>query len=389
MNFATSFSRSPHEDLTLCFDGLAVQSPHTNSFYNNTHLNSPPQQIHSPIYIGSPQSPPYINTSTASNQLAQSPSFLNNLAQSPQSPSFLNVATHHRFGGSPQSPSFLNSSTHFESPRDTSFLGVVDHLGSPRSHTSFLNTTDLSQQFLDTTANPHLINSPSATTQIAGSPYNQSFTGSPSYNTSFAGSPNSPYFLGSPVIATHFLNDDSHLSPYPSASSQQVSPIQSPCGSYIGNTGLLFPPTPQFNNATSNNGAITTVAEATSPPPALSQSGIDNNTGSTTINEVLISPYLLPTQQEKEEKTGKQPRKSTVKKTTPSGRKAKIHKCPYCHHTSNRANNMKEHIQIHDPNRPKPHLCKLCHRPFARKHDMTRHYLSCKKHKLKSKDICK
>ncbi|KAI8988077.1 hypothetical protein BDF20DRAFT_304770 [Mycotypha africana] len=71
--------------------------------------------------------------------------------------------------------------------------------------------------------------------------------------------------------------------------------------------------------------------------------------------------------------------KSIVSK---KGRKklGRIHRCPFCQHTSNRANNMKEHIQIHNPNRPKPHLCKLCQRPFARKHDMNRHYLSCKKH---------
>lgn len=51
----------------------------------------------------------------------------------------------------------------------------------------------------------------------------------------------------------------------------------------------------------------------------------------------------------------------------------RIHYCPHCPHTSNRANNMKEHVLTHDPNRPKNHLCPLCGKRFARKHDMKRH----------------
>ncbi|KAI8877299.1 hypothetical protein K501DRAFT_135406, partial [Backusella circina FSU 941] len=51
----------------------------------------------------------------------------------------------------------------------------------------------------------------------------------------------------------------------------------------------------------------------------------------------------------------------------------------FCNHTSNRGNNMREHVQIHNPHRPKPFMCALCKRSFARKHDMNRHYQSCRK----------
>ncbi|KAI9499225.1 hypothetical protein BDB00DRAFT_795919 [Zychaea mexicana] len=50
-----------------------------------------------------------------------------------------------------------------------------------------------------------------------------------------------------------------------------------------------------------------------------------------------------------------------------------IHKCPKCSHTSNRANNMKEHILTHDPNREKNFACDSCAKAFARKYDMERH----------------
>ncbi|KAI9317195.1 hypothetical protein BX666DRAFT_1857568, partial [Dichotomocladium elegans] len=51
----------------------------------------------------------------------------------------------------------------------------------------------------------------------------------------------------------------------------------------------------------------------------------------------------------------------------------KIHYCPICPHTSNRANNMKEHILTHDPSRPRKYACPRCGKRFARKHDMKRH----------------
>lgn len=69
--------------------------------------------------------------------------------------------------------------------------------------------------------------------------------------------------------------------------------------------------------------------------------------------------------------------------TSSSQRKARIHYCPYCKHTSNRANNMKEHIQTHDPNRPKNFLCPVCDKRFARKHDMKRHAKSHERHQQK------
>ncbi|OAD66330.1 C2H2-type zinc finger transcription factor [Phycomyces blakesleeanus NRRL 1555(-)] len=45
----------------------------------------------------------------------------------------------------------------------------------------------------------------------------------------------------------------------------------------------------------------------------------------------------------------------------------------FCSHTSNRANNMKEHVRTHDPLRPKNYSCPVCDKKFARKHDMKRH----------------
>ncbi|KAL0075929.1 hypothetical protein J3Q64DRAFT_1610712, partial [Phycomyces blakesleeanus] len=50
--------------------------------------------------------------------------------------------------------------------------------------------------------------------------------------------------------------------------------------------------------------------------------------------------------------------------------------CPYCTHTSNRTNNMKEHIMTHDPNRQKRFICPCCSKAFARKHDLKRHVKS-------------
>ncbi|ORX60532.1 hypothetical protein DM01DRAFT_1332680 [Hesseltinella vesiculosa] len=58
---------------------------------------------------------------------------------------------------------------------------------------------------------------------------------------------------------------------------------------------------------------------------------------------------------------------------SPKKKSKKVHRCPQCNHTSNRANNMKEHIMTHDPNRPKLFACNSCHKRFARKHDMKRH----------------
>ena len=67
------------------------------------------------------------------------------------------------------------------------------------------------------------------------------------------------------------------------------------------------------------------------------------------------------------------PTNTTGRRTSTRRRTPKIHQCPHCPHTSNRANNMKEHILTHDPNRPKKFPCHKCGKRFARKHDMRRH----------------
>ncbi|CAO3675437.1 unnamed protein product [Rhizopus stolonifer] len=82
--------------------------------------------------------------------------------------------------------------------------------------------------------------------------------------------------------------------------------------------------------------------------------------------DLELFPTVLPSQPQSEVKKSK--------------KRSKVHQCPFCNHTSNRANNMREHVQIHNPNRPKPFACHICSRAFARKHDMKRHYHSCKKH---------
>ena len=64
---------------------------------------------------------------------------------------------------------------------------------------------------------------------------------------------------------------------------------------------------------------------------------------------------------------------TTGRRTSTRRRTPKIHQCPHCPHTSNRANNMKEHILTHNPNRPKKFPCPKCGKRFARKHDMRRH----------------
>ncbi|KAI8335526.1 hypothetical protein BC941DRAFT_515029 [Chlamydoabsidia padenii] len=62
--------------------------------------------------------------------------------------------------------------------------------------------------------------------------------------------------------------------------------------------------------------------------------------------------------------------------TSTKKKSKKIHRCPHCQHTSNRANNMKEHILTHNPYRPKLFACDTCQKTFARKHDMKRHVKS-------------
>ncbi|ORY97306.1 hypothetical protein BCR43DRAFT_489563, partial [Syncephalastrum racemosum] len=84
--------------------------------------------------------------------------------------------------------------------------------------------------------------------------------------------------------------------------------------------------------------------------------------------------YGYPQQYEQNKQQGQQQQQLAVARrrraTTTS---SKIHRCPHCKHTSNRANNMKEHILTHDPHREKKFACNLCGKRFARKHDMKRH----------------
>ncbi|KAI9008943.1 hypothetical protein CLU79DRAFT_775948 [Phycomyces nitens] len=51
----------------------------------------------------------------------------------------------------------------------------------------------------------------------------------------------------------------------------------------------------------------------------------------------------------------------------------KRHICPVCFHRSRRRHNLLEHMQTHNPNRPRSFICPSCHRGFARKYDMKRH----------------
>lgn len=344
ISLANGITQSPYlpaEDLTLCFDGLAVRSP-TGSFYSNGGIYSP-RQINSPVNIGSPS---YNDTYVGS------PSY---------NDTFVGSSSYH-------DPSFLNDA---------------------------------------------------------------SFVGSPSFNNnSFVGSPNSPsQFLGSPSLAptyNHELGIDTsfsggsygftYLSPSlpPSLPPQQtqLSPINSPSptGSYPNNNNnlYLFPPsTSSYSRPTSPvpDDVILTASEVNdyinSPylSPSVSTTAHLLNTEGNNVSGSRDDMELYPSSTVTPSSPHTQPQHTLffseddiedeeedvntrkIQMTTPSGRRAKIHKCPYCNHTSNRANNMREHTQIHNPNRPKPYACKLCNRAFARKHDMNRHHIACKKSK--------
>ncbi|KAI7863112.1 hypothetical protein BDF14DRAFT_1885394 [Spinellus fusiger] len=56
-----------------------------------------------------------------------------------------------------------------------------------------------------------------------------------------------------------------------------------------------------------------------------------------------------------------------------SGSSEKRYTCPVCLHRSRRRHNLLEHIQTHNPNRPRSFVCSSCCRGFARKYDMKRH----------------
>ncbi|KAL7315961.1 hypothetical protein PS15m_005117 [Mucor circinelloides] len=369
----------PADDLTLCFDGLAVKSP-TGSYYSHQNGVYSPQQINSPINIGSPHSPVYFGS-------PQSPNYNNNfLANDPSQYSFV---------GSP-------NSTHF--------------LGSP-ALTPFMNENGFGSYLSPTNQQQHLspINSPSPTGSYVGQNYLFPPTALQTSNFSRPSSPvpddviltasevndymNSPYL--SPSAASHSaspaLMGQQHLQQQ--QQQQQQQPLSINTDVNYSNTddisGFLFGNTMNTatTTATNNSSSVTPASPLTTTnldemelfPSVVKQSSPQTQAQA----QVYTQPHQFVFSEEEEEEEvaedgGNDVLKSkSIKKTTPSGRKAKIHKCPYCHHTSNRANNMREHVQIHNPNRPKPHACKLCSRAFARKHDMNRHYISCKKQHTK------
>ncbi|GAA5815184.1 hypothetical protein MFLAVUS_008690 [Mucor flavus] len=383
VSLANSMAQSPYipaEDLTVCFDGLAVRSP-TESFYSNNGIYSP-RQINSPINIGSPQNGYGSPTS---------PAYFGG-GCSPQSTNF----NHGAFtAGSPSyvgSPSYNNNNSYVGSPNSPS-----QFLGSPAMSPTFINNNDLgidtsfntqhelSSSYVLTYLSPSLqpqqthqsqlspINSPSPTGSYANNLY--LFPPTTGNNYSRPSSPvpddviltatevndyiNSPYLsattpspsLGQPLsIITDQNYDESHqISEFLFGNHNGVSPLTTDdMELYVSSSSSVVAP---------------------SSPHAQPQSAV-----STTC---FFSEDDIEEEEEDLKVVGGNTRK--INMTTPSGRRAKIHKCPYCSHTSNRANNMREHIQIHNPNRPKPHACKLCNRAFARKHDMNRHYISCKK----------
>ncbi|CEP12247.1 hypothetical protein [Parasitella parasitica] len=347
----------PADDLTLCFDGLAVKSP-TGSYYSHQNGVYSPQQINSPVNIGSPRSPIYFG--------------------SPQSPNsnFLANEQQYSFVGSPNSAQFLGS------PALTPFM-------SENGFGAYLSPVNRQQHLSP-------INSPSPTGSYVGQNY--LFPPASMQAADFS-RPSSPV-PDDVILTTSEINDfmnSPYLSPSIVSNSASPAPIGQPSNVNYSSGGdndiseLLFSNT--TNTEASDN--VTPASPLTTSyldnmelyPFVVKQSSPQAQTETQTYaqpQEYVISNEGDAGDREHTDENGNTTilNKST-KKITPSGRKAKIHKCPYCHHTSNRANNMREHIQIHDPNRPKPHACKLCSRPFARKHDMNRHYLSCKKQHAK------
>ncbi|KAI8390868.1 uncharacterized protein BYT42DRAFT_554633 [Radiomyces spectabilis] len=67
------------------------------------------------------------------------------------------------------------------------------------------------------------------------------------------------------------------------------------------------------------------------------------------------------------------PMSDTVPEKKSRSTREKRHVCPICFHRSRRRHNLLEHMQTHDPNRPRKYICRHCERPFARKYDMKRH----------------
>lgn len=387
ISLANSISQSPYlptEDLTVHFDGLAVRSP-TGSIYSNNNGLYSPQQINSPINIGSPHSPVYFNGSPqGGNFLAGGNSFVG----SPNSPS--------HFLGSP----LMTPTTFNELGIDTTTPNMND-LASSYGGFTYLSPT------LQPQAQLSPINSPSPTgSYVANNNNNNLYLFPPNNNTT------TNYSRPSSPVPDDVILTASEVNGYINSPSLIVSSQQQQDNMDMGNNGdgssiisdLLFNVAGSdtslltlddmelFPTTTNNHSTTTTTSVVTPSSPQQQQRQVN-----TTQPQQFISTAALFFSEDDledddvldhyETATTKAPtknRKSTTNTTTPSGRRAKIHKCPYCNHTSNRANNMREHTQIHNPNRPKPHACKLCNRAFARKHDMNRHYISCKKQHSKS-----
>ncbi|KAI9483786.1 MAG: hypothetical protein EXX96DRAFT_500203 [Benjaminiella poitrasii] len=266
------------------------------------------------------------------------------------------------FLGSPQSPSFLNGPLPFLS-------------NSANSPTSHINSTS---QFVVGSNNSNY------------SSYLQSPATSPAF---FVGSSPSSNYIQSPTSPSHFLNSPTNgieqdLTAYLSPSLQPFG--TSPSSPYTSN-GYLFPPTLSRSCSPVPDDVILTTSEVNDYLSSSPNTNTHHNF--TFLAEQFTVIEETTTVSEKEGDHAKESsRPTTITKDTlktPSNIKKKkssavahkkIHHCPHCAHTSNRANNMREHIQIHNPNRPKPYACKLCNRAFARKHDMNRHYLTCKKY---------
>ncbi|KAI9347553.1 hypothetical protein BD770DRAFT_395793 [Pilaira anomala] len=397
VSLATGMARSPYvpaEDLTVCFDGLAVRSP-TGSFYSNNGLYSP-RQINSPINIGSPQngygspiSPVYFGggCSPQSNNfnpnLIGSPTYNNNNSFAGSPAAFNN--NDNSFVGSPNSPShFLGSPAisptynNNELGFDASFSNQQHELSSSYGFT-YLSPTLNPQQ---TQLSP--INSPSPTGSYANHLY--LFPPTATNSTNGYSRPSSP--VPDDVILTASEVNDYMNSPYISPTTPSPlagQPLATNTDqSYNENKHISEFLFGQHNSVSPLTTADDMELFLPSSSTSVTPSSPHAQPHSTPNAALFFSEDDIEEEDEEQEEQESKVLGRKIQMTTPSGRRAKIHKCPYCPHTSNRANNMREHIQIHNPNRPKPHACKLCNRAFARKHDMNRHYISCKKQSRKS-----
>lgn len=193
---------------------------------------------------------------------------------------------------------------------------------------------------------------------------------------------------------------DDHASSQPSSVySQQQTPqlawTSSPASAESSIGSVNYNQSSLYNNGHTNNATDYTLL-CLSPPQSYSTTsastlaqlvnGLSVDTSSP-ADGMLLQPWLeqqvYAQQQEQPDQllppTQKQPEQSRAKKSRQASvvKKKAVrrtrHTCPFCFHTSDRANNMKEHIMTHYPDRPKDFKCHLCDKAFARKHDMKRH----------------